>query len=282
MKRKTPESIRIIDPVDMPYIQVVYGTNVTNEFSRHAHHRFCVGSVSKGARVFLEAGSSTIIPENAVFAVNADTAHTCKPQCREGHDYFAFCIDTEKIREVASQISDKAQDVPRVRSVLLCDAQLASEAHEMFFLLCRDSPFLQRQSAFISMISRLIIRHGDSSPTFRRTGPQPGAINRVRDFIEAHFAESISLEELSRTACLSPFHFHRLFLKNTGVSPHEYLVRSRIRKATELILQGHYLAGVAAETGFADQSHFTRAFKRIIGVTPGRYLQLNGKRNIGS
>jgi AraC-like DNA-binding protein len=261
----------------MPYIQVVCGTNVTNEFTRHVHHKFCIGSISKGARVVLQAGMSAVIPENAVFAINACMAHTCKSQCKDGHDYFAICIDTEKMKDIASQISEKPQGVPYIKSVLLSDADLTSKMREFLFLLRHDCSILQRESTLISLISRLILRHGDSPPTLRRMGSQHSAIDRACDFIEAQCTESLSLEELSRVACLSPFHFQRLFLKDTGVSPHEYLVQSRIKKARELLFEGHSLAGVAVDTGFADQSHFTRSFKRIVGVTPGRYLQLNGK-----
>lgn len=93
-----------------------------------------------------------------------------------------------------------------------------------------------------------------------------------------HFAESLSLEDLSRVALLSPFYLQRLFLKNTGVSPHEYLIESRIERARGLLLEGRSIASVAADTGFVDQSHFTRSFKRVVGIAPGRYIQLNSKK----
>jgi len=278
MKKKDRESIRFISPPDMPYIQVVHGANVTNEFTRHVHHKFCIGTVHKGARLILQRGASAVIPENAIFAINAGMPHSCGSQSDNGHDYSAICVGTEKLRDIASQISEKTQVVPYVRSLVLFDAELGSKMNGLFFLIAQGDSILQRESVLVSILSAMIMRYGDSPPTPCRVGPQHGAIVRVCRFIRAHFAENLSLEELSKVACLSPFHFQRLFVKNTGVSPHEYVIESRIKRAKELLLQGRSIAGAAVDTGFFDQSHFTRSFKQIIGITPGRYLELHRKQ----
>jgi len=277
MKKKDRESICFINPSDMPYIQVVRGANVTNEFVRHVHHNFCIGTVHKGARILTQGRASAVIPANAVFALSAGISHSCRSQSETGHDYSAICVDAEKLRNIASQISEKAQAVPYIRNVVLVDAELASMMYEFLFLLGHEGSILQRESILIAMLSAMIMRHGDSPPIPCRVGPQHSAIKRARGFIRAHFAENLSLEELSRVACLSPFHFQRLFVKTTGVSPHEYVIESRIRKAKELLFEGHSIADAAIDTGFVDQSHFTRSFKRRIGITPGRYLQLHRK-----
>jgi AraC-like DNA-binding protein len=261
----------------MPYVRVVCGANVTNEFARHVHHEFCIGSIAKGARVVLQAGISVVIPQHAMFAINAGMAHACRSQYIDGHDYLAICVDTEKMKDIASQVSGTAQGLPYFRSVLIHDEELALRMREFFSLLMHEGSILQRESSFMSIISSLVMRHAESPPPVCRTASRSGSIERACDFIRAHFSESLSLEELSRVACLSPFHFQRLFLKSKGVSPHEYLVQTRISKARELLLEGHCLAGVAVDTGFVDQSHFTRSFKRIVGITPGRYLELKAK-----
>jgi AraC-like DNA-binding protein len=90
-----------------------------------------------------------------------------------------------------------------------------------------------------------------------QTGSHNGATQRACEFIKAHYTDHLSLKQLSRVACLSPFYFQRLFLENTGVSPHEYLIHYRIKKARELLAAGHSIAGVALEVGFVDRSHFT-------------------------
>jgi AraC family transcriptional regulator len=93
--------------------------------------------------------------------------------------------------------------------------------------------------------------------------------------MRSRLAESISLEELAKAAGLSPFHFARQFKAATGHPPHDYHIRLRIDRAQELLrTRGREwnLAAIANECGFADQSHFSRQFKRVVGVTPGDYL----------
>jgi AraC family transcriptional regulator len=92
----------------------------------------------------------------------------------------------------------------------------------------------------------------------------------VIDFINDHMSEPIGLNELASAAHLSRFHFTKLFKLSTGFSPMAYLEHSRIRRAQELIRMGDLqLAEIAVAMGFADQSHFTRRFRRHVGCTPG-------------
>jgi AraC-like DNA-binding protein len=84
--------------------------------------------------------------------------------------------------------------------------------------------------------------------------------------------ENPSLEQLSALAGLSQYHLVRVFRQETGLPPHTYLTQTRIERAKEQLQAGEPIAAVAATTGFADQSHFTKRFKRIVGVTPGQYI----------
>jgi AraC family transcriptional regulator len=103
----------------------------------------------------------------------------------------------------------------------------------------------------------------------------PAAVLRAVALMRARLAESISLDELARTAGLSPFHFARQFKAATGHPPHDYHIRMRVDRAQELLrTRGREwsLAAIASECGFVDQSHFSRHFKRVVGVTPGEFL----------
>jgi len=92
----------------------------------------------------------------------------------------------------------------------------------------------------------------------------------ARDFLEAHLAENLSLSELAASCSLSPSHFARSFRRATGLPPHRYLVERRVALARELLLNTTLpLVDIAARCGFADQSHLTKAFRRVLGVTPG-------------
>jgi AraC-like DNA-binding protein len=94
---------------------------------------------------------------------------------------------------------------------------------------------------------------------------------RARDFIRQHCSRAISLDELAALTGLSRYHLVRAFAKEYGLPPHAYQIRLQIERAKTMLEAGMLPATVAVETGFADQSHFTRHFKKISGVTPRKY-----------
>jgi AraC-like DNA-binding protein len=100
----------------------------------------------------------------------------------------------------------------------------------------------------------------------------PGKLRRVLDFVEAHLDAPIGLEDLAREAGLSANHFLRVFKLSTGETPYHYLRSRRIERAREMLAAGTMpLAELALECGFANQAHFTAAFSRELGISPGRY-----------
>ena len=97
-------------------------------------------------------------------------------------------------------------------------------------------------------------------------------LQRVKDFIESHLDQDLTIERLATEACLSPFHFARAFKAATGVAPHRYVTDRRIEEAKTWIAEGHLsLAEIAFRCGFSSQASFTKWFKRLTGATPGAY-----------
>jgi transcriptional regulator GlxA family with amidase domain len=101
-------------------------------------------------------------------------------------------------------------------------------------------------------------------------------IERAVRFIERHFQEKISVKEIAKVARLSSYHFLRAFSATVGVSPHEYVIRCRLRHAQRLIISSassRPLADIAVEAGFYDEAHLASHFRRVFGQPPGRWLR---------
>jgi len=104
-------------------------------------------------------------------------------------------------------------------------------------------------------------------------GHVPEPVQRAVRFIDEHHARDIGLSDIAKAANYSVFHLARLFKRSIGVPPHQYLIQARVRSAHALLSMGAgspSLAEIAAACGFNDQSHLTRHYKRVLGVTPGR------------
>jgi transcriptional regulator GlxA family with amidase domain len=119
----------------------------------------------------------------------------------------------------------------------------------------------------------LLASLGQPAPTPQtRGGLPPGAIRRVREYVEAHLSESMDLAELAGIAGLSVFHFARQFKQSAGVTPHHYLVQKRVERAQDMLSRTELsLAEIALAAGFSDQSHLARHFRQMLGTTPGEF-----------
>lgn len=102
-------------------------------------------------------------------------------------------------------------------------------------------------------------------------------LQRVIDLIEFRLSDDLSLDDLAAEACLSPYHFARLFRQATGLTPHRYVTERRIQIAKEKLSLGRLsLAEIALETGFGSQANFSRVFRKATGCSPGEFKRSRG------
>ena len=133
------------------------------------------------------------------------------------------------------------------------------------------------ETAALTLAARLLHRHGTTAlPYAARARPPLGLdmtrLRRVIDFMEAHVDGDIGVDDLASVACLSPFHFSRAFKEATGLTPHRFLSQRRLQRARRLLDSAELsITDVALMTNFSSQASFTRAFSRIIGLSPGEY-----------
>lgn len=132
-------------------------------------------------------------------------------------------------------------------------------------LTVRSASNLERQAALLAVMEPLcqsVHRAADDTP-------EPDRIAMVRRHLDATCAEDVRLDDLARLAGCSPCRLNRIFACAVGMPPHEYQVLQRVRLAKAYIRRGLGLAESAAEAGFSDQSHMTRCFRKVMGMTPG-------------
>ncbi len=164
-----------------------------------------------------------------------------------------------------------------VRCVGVSDPLLKEIASSLLGVISRpreasDRLFIEGASAMIA--AHLVSRYSNIAQ--RRAAPSPSLsynkLKRVLDLVDDRFADEIGLDELAAEACLSPFHFARLFQKATGLSPHRYVSERRVREAKAKLAEGRLsLVEIALESGFGSQGNFNRMFRKHTGLTPGQF-----------
>ena len=106
----------------------------------------------------------------------------------------------------------------------------------------------------------------------RASARTTAAVQRVRQHIEQHVCQPLSLAELAGMCGLSVWRFATVFRQQVGIPPHRYICQLRVQRAQALMREGIPPATAASEAGFYDQSHLSRHFKSLCGMTPGQYL----------
>jgi AraC-like DNA-binding protein len=98
-------------------------------------------------------------------------------------------------------------------------------------------------------------------------------VERAAQYINQHYLRAIRLEEICQAANLSEAYLIRAFEQHYHMTPHAYLINRRIQHAQAQLREGEPIADIAQQSGFADQAHFQRVFKKHLAATPGQYRQ---------
>jgi len=204
--------------------------------------------------------------------VNPGEIHTGFSPHESGWTYRVFYPDAALVQKAAGEVSKHGGGLPHFPSPVIKDPLLSS--HILSFLEnVEDSDvLLEKESLLLSVLGKMIQRHAHKREAPPLVGEKKSlVVKTILEYLDANFTENIALSELSSIANVSQFHLLRLFQAAVGLPPHAYLIQKRIDYARALLSRRLPLSEVALEAGFADQSHFTRRFKKIVGVTPGRY-----------
>jgi len=272
IRAKPLEQVRIWQPPDLPGLQLMQASYVTQTFPRHSHDGFGAGVIERGALGFFYRGENVVAPAGRINLVNPDEVHTGQSVTEAGWSYRMFYFGADLLQRAAAEMADRPVDLPFFTSGVINDSPLAGLIYQVHLRLAdQATPLLEKESHLLSMLTQLIARHTDTPPVLRSIGREHNGVRRAIDYLDANFHEDISIGQLAGVACLSPYHFIRVFSRQTGLPPHAWLMQLRARKARELLLRGISIADAACMTGFTDQSHLNRIFKRLMGYTPGQF-----------
>ena len=176
--------------------------------------------------------------------------------------------------EIMSQFMQEltgSEEVPLFASPVLRGDELSgSLLRELHQMIMQEREDLAKEETFYFLLEQLVAA-GISKTSIEAKAPP---VRRVTEHLLGHYTEKVTLEELAAVACMNKYSLLRLFTKTEGITPYRYLETIRIGKAKELLAQDLEPAEVALMTGFSDQSHFSKFFKEVIGLTPGQYRNI--------
>ncbi len=251
-------------------VEIVHAHYREHRFARHAHEHFVVGLIEQGVQQYTYRGSRYTTPAGQLFFVNGAEPHTGEAATADGYLYRTLCLSLETFHQLTLQITDR-NEVPYLRGSVVADDELFARLRRLHAAVAAMAPTLRCESWLLSAVRYLLEMYAENCRRVPPVGKDNAVVNQVREYIAAHYAEDVSLAQLSALTSRSPFHLARAFTKAVGLPPHAYLESLRIQRARELLRSGRSVVETALEIGYPDQSHFTHRFRRHTGITPGQY-----------
>ena len=235
-------------------------------YDKHSHAHFSIGAITGGHSHYLNQRSLQEVGPGSLVLMNPEEVHACNPIADQPWSYLMFYLDTDWLRSQQEEAGLGGEfrpfDMTASRDPLLY--QGLQHLHHQ--LVQAPDPLAREVACHLfsrQLLARLTPASWDERP--------PQHLQRAAELMQDDSASPLSLSQLSAVAGLTPSHFVRAFSQHYGMTPHAYLLDRRIRHARTLLKQGQPLAEVALASGFADQAHFQRQFKRRVAATPGQY-----------
>jgi AraC-like DNA-binding protein len=256
-------------------VSFIHARFIRHAFPRHSHDYFAIGVIEEGTQQFAVGRQRHTTPQGGIFIVNPGEVHTGEAATRAGFTYRTCYPTADMLRLVMGEITGRGDSFPEFTTPVIQDPDLTRVFLDMHHTLELAVSPLEAESRLRGALTQLVLRHAPTRPSQCPLGDERREVARTRAYLEAHYAENVTLEHLAMIANLSPYYLHRVFRKQVGMPPYAYLENLRIHHAQRLIAAGHPLVEIAFMTGFTSQSHFTTSFKRYLGVTPGYYARLS-------
>lgn len=249
-------------------IEAYHFEGTAQPFPNHFHEYYVVGLMEAGERVLSCKNQTYRIAQGDLLLFNPGDSHACVQNGGGTLDYRAFNIPTEVMLDLAEEATGR-RALPGFSRCAVPGGEAADCLRALHELVLQRSGGFGKEEKLLLLTALLIQAWGQP---FERCVPEcREELERACSFMERHYAERISLEQICRCAGLSKSALLRAFAREKGVTPYSYLENIRIARARSLLEQGVPPAEAALRTGFSDQSHFTNCFSRFIGLPPGVY-----------
>lgn len=256
---------------DFPQLEFRRGISVARPVARHWHDEYQLCLIESGTGELKYRGKSFPTPPASLFIVHPGEVHSNRAGEVEGCSYRDLFTSAELVRRLAAEVQGKDGGLPYFQPVVVTDPFIIRQYLKLHLAFERPSSKLEREARLLGLLAGLVSRFAENKSVTRTPVAERCAVHRACDYLVEHHAENVSLETLASIAALSPFHFHRVFSAQFGIPPHQFQTLVRLSRVKKLLRQGWSIPQAASQTGFFDQSHLNRHFKRLVGVTPGQY-----------
>lgn len=258
----------------MPYVELrVVGDGRKVCYAPHSHSQWSLGAIVEGNSTFVYRDNQYKVSAGTLVIMNPEWIHACNPIDNQPWGYLMLYIDTNWLTNLRYEIglldTPCWQDIST--AILSSPEWYAGYCRVAECLLRTDSELLEKQTVVVEYLTALMFELADQEVVSQPKPPDN--LQVLAAYLKEHAIEEVSLDTLCEISGYSPCHLIRTFKHYFGFTPHAYLINYRIQRGQHELKQGVPIAETALNTGFADQPHFQRTFKKLLAATPKQYRQ---------
>ena len=239
-------------------------------YARHSHEIFSIGAITSGCCNYLHEKTSHRISTGTVVLMNPGDVHACNPVEDQPWSYVMLYVDAQWLAGIQQGFDEDAGGLfqPVAATYTQSPALFNGLTGLYAQLIDPELEVLARHEAAIKFFSAMQQELGGSVALPK---PANARVERAAEYIDEHFLRTLRLQDICEAASLSEAYLIRAFEQRYHMTPHAYLINRRIQLAQAQLREGALIADIAQQTGFADQAHFQRVFKKHLAATPGQY-----------
>ena len=268
------ESARLWQP-SLPGLELFEAKLFRHRFNKHFHEAYTIGLNEAGQGCCQHHGENRFHYPGSFNLVNPGDIHTGQVASDNGWTFRNLYIGLPLIEQTLTQMEWPGKGIPYFKEPIVWEPSLRPLFYQLFKTLSEATSQLTQQSLLLEFLSRLFQIHTEQRFNLRAPKPESKSIALIRTYLETHYAENVSIEDLAQLANLSPYYLIRSFHQQVGCPPHQYQRHCQLLQVKRSLQTANPLSAIATEHGFYDQSHLNRVFKQTFGVTPGRYQKDN-------
>jgi len=267
------DRVRFWRPV--PGLDVVCGEGTVREVPLHVHETLQLLLPASRFTFMSGRGPAGVVYPGIVYLTSPLVLHGARSVDGTPISKRVVLVATEVLVTLWGELSDGRQVLPpRLREAAIQDAGLSRELYALFELLRQPLMARECETRLLRCLVRLFASQAGHSPVLSDLAARHAtAVRRARDYLHAHLADDISVDDVTHIAALSKWQLLRSFRREFGLSPHAYLMQLRLARARRLLEREQPPSLVAHEAGFPDASHLARCFRNFVGLTPTRYAR---------
>lgn len=245
-------------------VEVVSGRFRNHVLPRHSHDGLMLSLMNDGVQRLNYRGVAHTAGAGTILAVPPNEVHAAEPGVEDGWYYHTITIPSDVL-----ELQHPGSSRFFCETVIFDDRM--NDALQTLFSSLNHATILEQEELLQEVIERFLTRHTCIPRPVVHKATELRAVETCKEYLAECLDRNVTLAELSTLARIDRFLLVRCFTNIVGMPPHAWHTQRRLQKSLERLSMGQAVADVAAEMGFSDQAHLTRGFKRMTGITPGRY-----------